>query len=92
MAFIRSDLGLADMNFNSGLPRKWAYTTIDTDTVVSTSGYFNGVADFLKVGDIVSCNFDTDGTPVFGEVLVVSNDGTIVDVADVNLHTTTNTE
>ena len=92
MAFDRSNLALADSGQNSGLPRRWSYTTTDTDTVVSTEDYFLDAADLLTVGDVITVNADTDGTPVYGRVLVLQNDGTNVDVADIEAFTSTDTE
>lgn len=92
MAFDRTNIALADAGQNSGLPRRWSYTTTDTDTQVSTSGYFNNAADLLSVGDVVTVNADTDGSPVYGRVLVNANDGTTVDVSDIEAFTTTDTE
>lgn len=92
MAFDRTNLALADAGQNSGLPRRWSYTTTDTDTVVSTEDYFLDAADLLTVGDVITVNADTDGTPLYGRVLVIQNDGTNVDVADVEAFTTTDTE
>ena len=73
MAFDRSNLALADAGQNSGLPRRWSYTSTDTDTVISTAAYFNDASDLLAVGDVITVNADTDGTPLYGRMLVNSN-------------------
>lgn len=91
MAFDRTNLALEGGN-NSGLPQRYAYTSTDTDTVISTSGYFNNGADILSVGDVINVLADSDGTPVYGRLLVVSNSGGVVDVADIEAFTTTDTE
>lgn len=92
MAFDRTNLALDGAGNNTTLPRRWSYTTIDTDTVVSTAAYFNNAADLLAVGDVVNVSADTDGTPAYGRVLVVSNAAGVVDVADIEAFTTTDTE
>ena len=92
MAFDRKNIALADAGLNSGLPRRWSYTSTDTDTVISTAGYFNDAADLFAVGDVITVNADTDGTPVYGRVLVNANDGSTVDVSDIEAFTTTDTE
>lgn len=92
MAFDRTNLGLDSASMNNGSPRSWTYTTTDTDTVVSTEDYFLDAADLLTVGDVIRVNADTDGTPVFGRMRVLQNDGTNVDVADIEAWATTDTE
>ena len=92
MAFDRANLGLADSGMNTTLPRKWTYKTTDTDTVVSTEGYFNNAADLLAVGDLIQINADTDGTPVYGKVAVIENASGVVDVSDISANPSTDTE
>ena len=92
MAFIRTDLALDGAGQNTGMPQRFAYTSVDTDATISTSGYFNEAADLLKVGDVINVLADSDGTPVYGRVLVVSNAAGVVDVADIEAFTTTDTE
>lgn len=92
MAFDRTNLALAEAGQNSDLSRRWAYTSTDTDTVISTSGYFNDAVDLLKVGDLIQVKADTDGTPVYGEVAVIENDGSTVDVSDIVANPATDTE
>lgn len=36
---------------NSNAPTMWSYSTSDALTAVDGSGYFNGAADLLQVGD-----------------------------------------
>jgi hypothetical protein len=92
MAFDRTKLALNGAAGNTSLPRTFAYTSTDTDTVISTSGYFDNAADILNVGDVIQVSADTDGTPVYGTVLVIANSGGVVDVADIDANTTTDTE
>ena len=91
MAFDRTKLAL-EGGPNTTLPQRFAYTSIDTDTVISTAGYFSGAADILKVGDVINVLADSDGTPVYGRVLVNANSGGVVDVSDIEAFTTTDTE
>jgi hypothetical protein len=36
---------------NSGAPTLWSYASADASATIDGSGYFNGVADLLQVGD-----------------------------------------
>lgn len=92
MAFERTKLALDGAANNTTVPRRFAYITTDTDTEVSTAGYFDGAADILQVGDVINVFADSDGSPVYGRVLVNSNTGGVVDVADIEAFTTTDTE
>ena len=60
----------------------WHYKTNDTAAAVDTSGYFNNAAGMLRVGDFIFGNFDLDGTPSHGVMVVRSNTGGEVDVSD----------
>lgn len=60
----------------------WHYKTDDTAAVVDTAGYFNVAAGMLRVGDFIFGNFDLDGTPSHGLMVVLSNAGGVVDVSD----------
>ena len=60
----------------------WHYTTTDTGAVADNTGYFNGAAEMVRVGDMVLANVDVDGTPSAGIFLVNANAGGIVDVAN----------
>jgi len=80
MAFDKTNFGRESNHFNSTLPSVWVYTTEDTAATIDTAGYFDDVAQFVKVGDIIKANVDTDGTPAYKEFFVSSNDGTTVDV------------
>lgn len=79
MAFAWS--GLALLAGHQG-KRIWSYNTADTAATVDTAGYFNSVANFLNVGDVIMANVDTGGTPGYGIFVVNANSGTVVDVAD----------
>jgi hypothetical protein len=41
----------------------WHYTTTDTAATTDTTGYFNGAADMLRVGDMILANVETTGAP-----------------------------
>ncbi|HEY7805206.1 MAG TPA: hypothetical protein VIC30_12350 [Orrella sp.] len=63
-------------------PQVWSYTAPGTDALadINTEGYFNAVADLLKVGDLIYVS-DTS-VPTASLVVVLSNTGTVVDVSD----------
>ena len=61
-------------------PQMWSYTSADALATVNTTGYFNSVADLLKVGDLIYV-YDSN-TPTASLVVVLSNTGTVVDVSD----------
>jgi hypothetical protein len=50
--------------------------------VADNTGYFNGAAEMVRVGDMILANVDTDGTPGAGIFLVNENTGGGVDVAN----------
>jgi hypothetical protein len=59
----------------------WHYSTVDPIATVNTAGYFTGDSvNMLKVGDLVIVQ-DTN-TPTLSFVIVLTNDGTTVDVSD----------
>ena len=60
----------------------WHYTTFDPATDVDTAGYFNTACDMLRIGDMIMSNIDADGTPQAGILVVLSNSGGTVDVAN----------
>ena len=63
-------------------PQWWSYTAPGTDAIadINTTGYFNEVADVLKVGDVIHV-WDSS-VPTSTLVTVLSNTGTVVDVSD----------
>ena len=79
MAFKSRDLSV--LAYANGFTL-WHYTTLDPATDVDTAGYFNAASDMLRVGDMMMTNLDTDGTPQAGILLVASNSGGTVDVAN----------
>lgn len=74
----------------------WVYKTADAAADVDTAGYFNSVANVMNIGDVIirltytSTAFTTISTHGFHVVL--SNTGTVVDVADTLAITATDTD
>lgn len=56
---------------NDNCPTLWTYATADAFTTVDTSGYFNSVANRLKVGDLIY-GYTSTG-PAYGLAVVASN-------------------
>lgn len=82
MAFDRDKLAKASTQYNSTLPQSWSYDgAADSAATVDTAQYFNAVVDLLKVGDTI--NFTNDAAE-HGTMTVLSNDGTDVDVSDLD--------
>ncbi len=79
MAYKKADLAV--MSYANGFTQ-WHYKTVDTAAVVDTEGYFNDASNMMRVGDFISINADTDGTPANGLMVVLSNTGGVVDVGD----------
>lgn len=63
-------------------PSIYTYQTADTIADVNTTGYFNALANTLRVGDLIYCVTSTGGTIVATLVYVLSNTGSVVDVND----------
>ena len=68
----------------TGAPSVWSYVTADAVNTVSAAQYFNDLVDVLAVGDLIyaACGAGSGGTLAPRLFVVVSNDGTDVDVAD----------
>jgi hypothetical protein len=78
-----------------GCPAIWSYRTADAAATVDTAGYFNEMANVLKVGDLIY-RLTIDGTGAvtaagFHVVLSVSAAG-VVNVSDTLALTITNTD
>tara|TARA_B100000900_G_scaffold393496_1_gene390050 strand:+ start:3662 stop:3925 length:264 start_codon:yes stop_codon:yes gene_type:complete len=58
----------------------WFYDSTDAITAVRVSGYFNNAASMLNVGDAIFV-LDSDA-PALSISLVLSNNGSVVDIAD----------
>jgi hypothetical protein len=79
MAFKSRDLSV--LAYANGFTL-WHYTIVDLATEVDTAGYFNTACDMLRIGDMIMSNLDADGTPQAGILVVLSNSGGTVDVAN----------
>ena len=66
------------------------YDSTDAKTVVRASGYFNDAASMLNVGDAIFV-LDSDA-PTLSVSLVLSNTGSVVDIADGTAITVTDTD
>tara|TARA_B100000963_G_C22054705_1_gene421164 strand:- start:133 stop:417 length:285 start_codon:yes stop_codon:yes gene_type:complete len=83
MAFSRSGWGtLGGQAFAGTLPALYVYTSTDAHTAIDAAGYFNDLADTLVVGDMIMIHGATGGTRTVTMHIVVSNDGTDVDIGD----------
>lgn len=62
----------------------WHYTTTDSAADIDTAGYFNEMSGKtgFGLGTVIFVNADTDGTPAYGILTVISDDGSTVDTAD----------
>lgn len=68
----------------------WFYDSTEAITAVRVSGYFNNAASMLNVGDVIFV-LDSDA-PAMSISVVLSNDGTTVDIADGTALTMTDTD
>ena len=83
MAFARSGWGtLGGQAFAGTLPALYIYQSTDAHTAIDAAGYFNDLADTLVVGDMIIIHGATGGTRTVTMHVVVSNDGTDVDIGD----------
>ena len=79
MAFAASGLTRIGGASNADL---WFYTTTDAIATVNTAGYFNSLANTLRVGDVILVRSSTGGTQALSWVYVASNASGVVDVTD----------
>jgi outer membrane protein assembly factor BamB len=70
----------------------WHYKTPDTSADVDSTGYFNGAAAMLRVGDFIFANANVSATMQSGVFIVASNVGGVVDVADITALGTIDTD
>ena len=69
----------------------WHYSTADAIATVNSAAYFTGEAvNMLKTRDVIMVS-DTN-TPTINFVIVLSNNGTTVDVSDATLIAETDTD
>ena len=89
MAYQSSNLSV--LSYANGFTL-WHYRTADLAADVDNAGYFNAAADALHVGDFVFVNTGLGATPTHGVMVVVSNDGTNVDLANMTAFATANAD
>ena len=73
-------------------PRLWSYRTADAKAMVDTAAYFNTFVKQLLKGDIIFAHTSYGGTSAFGVFVVLDNDGTDVDVGDLVLLNSADTD
>lgn len=98
MALTKANLALIGNDGNSDAPRLWAYKTEDSHATVDSASYFDGVADLLKVGDLIDVVVVTnlgernEAVSTYGRHIVNANASGVVDVSDVTVGTVTDTD
>ena len=68
----------------------WYYSSVDALSVVRASGYFNDAAAVMNVGDLIAV-YDNNA-PTIAWTVVLSNTGSVVDVADGTAITVTDSD
>jgi len=84
-----SATGLTRMAGGGGY-NMWYYSSTDALSAVRASGYFNDAAGMMNVGDLVIV-YDSDA-PTIALSVVLSNTGSVVDIADGTAITVTDTD
>ncbi|MCP5364898.1 MAG: hypothetical protein H6905_06700 [Hyphomicrobiales bacterium] len=79
MAFQSKDLSV--LAYANGFTL-WHYATNDNSNQTDAAQYFNSASDMLRVGDMILANVNQSGTPGAGVLVVTSNSGGAVDVAN----------
>lgn len=88
MAFASKDLSV--LAYANGFTL-WHYASPDADAAVAASGYFNGAADMLRVGDLILANVATGAAvPSAGVFVVRTNAAGTVDVSNLTPFGTAN--
>lgn len=82
MAYSATGFNTVAASKSGSAPSIYTYQTADTIADVNTTGYFNALANVLKVGDLIYCVTSTGGTIVATLVYVLSNASGVVDVND----------
>ena len=90
MAFTSSTFSLVSYSGNGF--HIWHYKSDDAATVIDSSAYFNTYAKEINLGDVIFATTAASGTPVYGQFVVTSNDGTTVDVANITPAVTGDTD
>ena len=86
-----SPSGLSAISYANGFTL-WHYRTADLIADVDNIGYFNEANKMLRVGDFMFVNSGIGGMPTHGLVVVLSNDGGVVDVSNVTQFGAVNTD
>jgi|TARA_R100001463_G_scaffold56006_2_gene107865 hypothetical protein len=84
-----SSNGLTRMAGGGGY-NMWYYSSTDALSAVRASGYFNDAAGMMNVGDLVIV-YDSDA-PTIALSVVLSNTGSVVDIADGTAITVTDSD
>lgn len=80
MAFSLANFAFGNNAANA--PCIHTYKTTDTAATINTSGYFNDIANQVRVGDLIYAFADTGGTPQGYMFTINSNSSGVVDVTD----------
>ncbi|GBD42680.1 hypothetical protein HRbin40_00135 [bacterium HR40] len=70
----------------------WHYRTEDTAAEVDNSGYFNDASRMLREGDFILVNAGLGTAPQSGVMVVVANSGGVVDVSNITVFGSVNTD
>lgn len=99
MAFIAKNFSPIGGQSKKGVaPCMWSYKTEDAHGTVDTTGYFNDLSSTLTIGDLIyvlvvtNLGASNEATSTWGFHVVVSNSGGVVDVADVESGTVTDSD
>ena len=77
MAFTKKNFG-GNVGAGSDTAKLFMYKTADTKAATIASGYFNDLADIVKVGDVIIATTDTGTTAKPYIIYVLTNNGTVV--------------
>ena len=92
MAFNADNFAKSSGHANHNVPTTYNYKTNDTVADVNTVGYFNSKAGELNEGDLIYAYCDADGTPAPAHFFVASNAAGVVDVANGDALTLTDSD
>ena len=70
----------------------WHYRTPDLAVDVDATGYFNGAASMLRIGDFVFATANTGATIESGVFIVKTNSGGVIDVSNISPFGPSNTD
>jgi hypothetical protein len=92
MAFASTGFVTVAAAKSGNAPSVYAYKTADALADVREEGYFNDLAQTLKVGDLIYCVTSTGTTAVASLNYVLSNAAGVVDVNDGTVLANTDTD